>query len=57
MNFYVTGTGAEGEVLENTIALFTQTVSFEPKHENKSCSACLEDQQEPFFKFWIFERL
>ena len=24
------------------------TVTFEPRHENKSCSACPEDQLKPF---------
>ena len=32
----------------------TRPVSFQPRHENKSCSACPEDQLEPFY-FLNFE--
>ena len=38
----------EAEVKKNHCNFQLYTVTFEPRHENKSCSACPEDQLKPF---------
>ena len=47
MNSSVTGEGDE-EVPKKALQFSAITVTFEHKHENKSCSACPEDQLKPF---------
>ena len=39
---------AEDEVPKMHCNFRLYTLSFEPRHENKSCSACPEDQLKPF---------
>ena len=52
MNSNVSGSGAaaddDDEVKKNHCNFRLQIVTFEPRHENKSCSACPEDQLKPF---------
>ena len=44
----LTGEGAAAEGVKKKPLQFQATVTFEPRHENKSCSACPEDQLELF---------
>ena len=44
----LTGEGAEAVVKKKHCNFRLETVTFEPRHENKSCSACPEDQVKPF---------
>ena len=45
----LTGEGAKEEAVKKTTLQFLQQrVTFEPRHENKTCSACPEDQLKPF---------
>ena len=50
MNANVTGKGAAKSFVKKTIEvkksidIFNSTATFEPRHENESCSACPEDQ-------------
>ena len=46
----LTGEGVvvEEDVKKKHCNFRLQTVTFEPRHENKSCSACPEDQLELF---------
>ena len=49
MNGNVTGEGAAKSVVKKKpIDIFNSTATFEPRHENESCSACPEDQLKPF---------
>ena len=50
MNSSVSGSGDEEEddVKKNHCNFRLYTVTFEPRHENKSCSACPGDQLELF---------
>ena len=50
MNSKVTGSGdAVAAVVQKTSLQFLpKTVTFEHRHENKSCAACPEDQLNPF---------
>ena len=47
MNSNVTGEGDEG-VQKNHCNFRLYTATFDPRHENKNCSACPEDQLELF---------
>ena len=57
MNSKVTGEGAaaedDDEVKKKPLQFSAIIVTFEPRHENKSCSECPEDQLKPF-KFLKF---
>ena len=46
----LTGEGGaeDGDVPKNHFNFHIETAIFEPRHENKSCSACPEDQLKPF---------
>ena len=59
-----------GVVQKTTLQVLPKKVTFEHRHENKSCSACPEDQLKPFkflkisnflkfqiFKFFIFFKI
>ena len=48
MNANVTGKGAAKTVVKKSIDIFNSTATFEPRHENESCSGCPEDQLKPF---------
>ena len=52
MTSKVTGEGAadddDDDVKKKPLQFSAIIVTFEPRHENKSCSACLEDQRKPF---------
>ena len=50
MNSNVTGAGGQDDDVKkkNHCHFHLQTATFEHRHENKSCSACPEDQLEPF---------
>ena len=49
MNSKVTGEGGAGaEVKKKALQFSAIIVTFEPRHENKSCSECPEDQLKPF---------
>ena len=53
MNSNVTGQGAatddDGDDVKKKALQFSAIiVTFEPRHENKSCSECPEDQLKPF---------
>ena len=48
MNSNVNGSGDDADVKKNHCNFRPETVTFEPRHENKSCSACPEDQLKPF---------
>ena len=43
----LTGKGDEDEVPKNSFKFSAITVTFEHRDENKSCSACPEDQLKP----------
>ena len=43
----------DDDVKKKTLQFSAKSVTFEHRHENKSCSACPEDQLEPF-KFSTF---
>ena len=53
----------DGDVPKKHCNFRQETVTFEPRHENKSCSACPEDQLKPFrilnfkFKFLNFKKI
>ena len=47
MNSKVTGEGEDDEeVKKNHCHFYIETATFEPRHENKSCSACRKDQHK-----------
>ena len=49
MNSKLTGEGAAKSVVKKKALQFSAlTLGYEHRHENKSCSACPEDQLEPF---------
>ena len=48
MNSNVNGSGDVGVVPKTTLQFLPKIVTFEHRHENKSCSACPEDQLKPF---------
>ena len=48
MNSKVTGEGAGAGVKKKPLRFSAIIVTFEPRHENKSCSECPEDQLKPF---------
>ena len=55
MNSKLTGKGAAKSFVKKkalmskkSIDIFNSTATFEPRHENENCSACPEDQLEPF---------
>ena len=49
MNSKVTGEGAAADdVKKKALQFLAIIVTFEPRHENKSCSECPEDQLKPF---------
>ena len=49
MNSNVNGSGAEEDEVKKKHCNFRlETATFEPRHENKNCSACLTDQLKPF---------
>ena len=57
MNSKLTGEGddaAAAVVQKTSLQFLPKTVTFEHRHENKSCSACPEDQLKQF-KFLNFE--
>ena len=48
MNSNVTGKAAAKTVVKKSIDIFNSTATFEPRHENKSCSAFPEDELKSF---------
>ena len=44
----LTGEGGGAAVKKKPCNFRLKTVTFEPRHENKNCSARLEDQLKPF---------
>ena len=48
MNSKVTGEGVVAVKKKKHCNFHIETANFEPRHENKSCSACPEDKLEPF---------
>ena len=51
MNSNVSGSGAaadDDDDVKKTLQFSAIIVTFEPRHENKSCSECPEDQLKPF---------